>query len=188
VISLCFPSSTPAERPAEATEPQAEPSTSKQPPALAAFEKTAAEKAASIFGSTESRLKKMEEYRQSKSSVIEGVTVPPKPQEPDNCCMSGCVNCVWERFREDMEDFKAATAEVQRRREAREAGVSGSEPAGVSLDGGSASTDASLPTKPSPAKNMWDDSLYQDLPVGIREFMKTERKLKEAHGKEGTLG
>ncbi|EGW35112.1 uncharacterized protein SPAPADRAFT_58265 [Spathaspora passalidarum NRRL Y-27907] len=37
--------------------------------------------------------------------VIAGVTVPAKPDEPDNCCMSGCINCVWELFDEDIKDW-----------------------------------------------------------------------------------
>ncbi|CAI1759216.1 hypothetical protein SEUBUCD646_0P01790 [Saccharomyces eubayanus] len=37
---------------------------------------------------------------------IAGVPVPAKPQEPDNCCMSGCVNCVWEIYSEDLRDWK----------------------------------------------------------------------------------
>ena len=45
---------------------------------------------------------------------IAGVQVPAKPQEPDNCCMSGCVNCVWEIYSEDLRDWK------QRRKEAAE--------------------------------------------------------------------
>lgn len=45
---------------------------------------------------------------------IAGVQVPAKPQEPDNCCMSGCVNCVWEIYSEDLRDWK------HRRKEAAE--------------------------------------------------------------------
>lgn len=37
--------------------------------------------------------------------IIAGVTVPDKPNEPDNCCMSGCINCVWELFNEDIKDW-----------------------------------------------------------------------------------
>ncbi|RLV89548.1 hypothetical protein JA1_005124 [Spathaspora sp. JA1] len=39
------------------------------------------------------------------SKVIAGITVPAKPTEPDNCCMSGCINCVWELFDEDVKDW-----------------------------------------------------------------------------------
>lgn len=36
---------------------------------------------------------------------IAGIVVPDKPPEPDNCCMSGCINCVWELFRDDLKDW-----------------------------------------------------------------------------------
>lgn len=39
------------------------------------------------------------------AKVIAGITVPDKPKEPDNCCMSGCINCVWELFNEDVKDW-----------------------------------------------------------------------------------
>lgn len=39
--------------------------------------------------------------------VIAGVKVPDKPQEPDNCCMSGCINCVWEIYNDDIKDWEA---------------------------------------------------------------------------------
>lgn len=37
-------------------------------------------------------------------------------------------------------------------------------------------------------KDFWDEELYKNVPVGIREFMKQEKKLKLKHMKEGTLG
>lgn len=39
--------------------------------------------------------------------TIAGVKVPDKPQEPDNCCMSGCINCVWEIYNDDIKDWEA---------------------------------------------------------------------------------
>jgi hypothetical protein len=42
--------------------------------------------------------------------------------------------------------------------------------------------------RPKIAKNLWDDDLYNNIPVGIREFMKHEKKLKEKHEREGTFG
>jgi len=38
------------------------------------------------------------------------------------------------------------------------------------------------------AKDLWDDELYRNLPVGIREFMKQEKRLKLKHEREGTVG
>lgn len=37
-----------------------------------------------------------------KPRSIAGVLVPSKPLEPDNCCMSGCVNCVWESYNDQV--------------------------------------------------------------------------------------
>jgi hypothetical protein len=38
--------------------------------------------------------------------LIAGVLVPDRPKEPDNCCMSGCVNCVWEQYNDDIRDWR----------------------------------------------------------------------------------
>lgn len=38
------------------------------------------------------------------------------------------------------------------------------------------------------SKDMWDEEAFQNVPVGIREFMKQEKRLKERHQREGTLG
>lgn len=37
--------------------------------------------------------------------TIMGVKVPDKPPEPDNCCMSGCINCVWELYKDDIKEW-----------------------------------------------------------------------------------
>lgn len=44
---------------------------------------------------------------------IAGVMVPEKPLEPDNCCMSGCINCVWELYNDDVKEWN-----VQRKKAA----------------------------------------------------------------------
>jgi hypothetical protein len=166
--------------------------------------------------------------------------VPPKPEEPDNCCMSGCVNCVWDLYRDDMEEWSAANTEAQSRLRAQEVAVAADstgavqtknegnvvqtkdqgnivqkndegnvtqtkdkvnamtkipmdnqvrDPAAVDEDeeawakmGVTKQRDTGL------AKDFWDDDLYKNVPVGIREFMKQEKRLKEKHLKEGTSG
>uniref|UniRef100_A0A0B7KD61 Oxidoreductase-like domain-containing protein n=1 Tax=Bionectria ochroleuca TaxID=29856 RepID=A0A0B7KD61_BIOOC len=131
---------------------------------------TAAEKAKIIFGTRLAGPEDMAaraESKKSRSILIGDVLVPPKPQEPDNCCMSGCVNCVWELYQEDVED-----------QEATEAGApeSSPKPAGVRVG------EAKI------AKDLWDDDLMQSVPVGFREFMKMEKKLKEKHARERSGG
>ncbi|KAK3903970.1 oxidoreductase-like protein [Staphylotrichum tortipilum] len=149
------------------------------------------------------RLARMREQ----SRLVAGVLVPPKPDEPDNCCMSGCVNCVWDRYRDEMEEWAAKSAEAERRLKATEVGegvgrtqevveavergrgmelgvheevVERGGEGGVGSDGGR--------VVEVEGEGFWDEELYKNLPVGIREFMKQEKRLKEKHLREGTLG
>jgi hypothetical protein len=132
---------------------------------------------------------------------IGGILVPPKPTEPDNCCMSGCVNCVWDVYREDLEEWaakagearqkllaqgKLGTADEKRLDRFKEGGGSGkglpSGALGMDDDGGGSETNweagLELPGSEAPA------DLFGDIPVGIREFMRTEKMLKERHAQE----
>ncbi|ETS73107.1 hypothetical protein PFICI_15282 [Pestalotiopsis fici W106-1] len=185
---------------------------------------TAQEKARIIFGSRLAgpieRAERLQAIK-DKSTMIAGVRVPPKPEEPDNCCMSGCVNCVWDRYRDEMEDWVSASKEAERCLQAQRAQgpvdalssasavkeMDGSkEPASatsgsghvqpgssvneaVSMDDDGGGSDTNWPTpQPKIAKDLWDDGLYKNVPVGIREFMKTEKKLKQRHEEEGSVG
>ncbi|KAI3528173.1 oxidoreductase-like protein [Colletotrichum paranaense] len=181
------PSPSPSPNPNPTTEPVAEALSAQPVPTPPP--QTAAEKAAIVFGSAlagpAARQKRLEELR-SKSTTIAGVVIPPRPEEPDNCCMSGCVNCVWERYREEMEDWSAANAEAQLKLKEQQ-GASANDSNTMDDDGGGSDTNW-VPQDPKIAKNMWDEKLYDDVPVGIREFMKTEKKLKAVHEKEGTTG
>jgi predicted nucleic acid-binding Zn-ribbon protein len=90
--------------------------------------------------------------------------------------MSGCVNCVWDRFREDFEEWKTKKEEAEARMAATQAAEGTKEP----KDAAPATTkDAKL------AKNMWDEDAFQDVPVGIREFMKVEKQLREKNSSNG---
>ncbi|KAL5354695.1 hypothetical protein ACLOAV_000784 [Pseudogymnoascus australis] len=117
----------------------------------------------------------------SKSELVGGVWVPPKPEEPDNCCMSGCVNCVWDRFGEEVEEWAAA-----RRRAERAVGKE----ADVDMGGGEEAT--SMDDDGGGSETNWDDGLsgevFRGVPVGILEFMKQEKRLKEKHAREGSSG
>jgi len=178
-----------------------------------------------IFGSSLSgpaeRAERLAAIR-SHSRLIAGVMVPPRPEEPDNCCMSGCVNCVWDRYRDEMEWWASANTEAERRLRAQEAGVGATaasesaadiQPSAASPGLSMGTTDRGGATAASMdddgggsvgnwdvgnvagqgvggtlTKDFWDDELYQNVPVGIREFMKQEKRLKEKHMKEGTFG
>lgn len=148
----------------------------------------------------------------NRSTVIAGVRVPPKPEEPDNCCMSGCVNCVWDLFRDDIEEWAAANQEAERRLRAQEAGVGATEDSmapraevrvghqeldhgAVSMDddgGGSSGNwdvgDMGQESDAKLSKDFWDEELYKNIPIGIQEFMKQEKRLKQKHMQDGTVG
>lgn len=190
-------------------------------------EPTPAERAAVVFGaalSGPSRRRSIDPAAQA--TLVAGVLVPPKPEEPDNCCMSGCVNCVWDQYREDMEEYAAANAEATRRlaasssaedapskkkrpgtatatatpQEARKEASLAAEKrkkekvdlhaaGSMDDDGGGSESNWAAPVEPQKiAKDLWDEELYKNVPVGIREFMKVEKKLKERHEREGTTG
>ncbi|KAF4553738.1 Hypothetical protein D9617_6g094700 [Elsinoe fawcettii] len=144
------------------------------------------------------------------SRMIAGVLVPPRPEEPDNCCMSGCVNCVWDLYRDELEEWAAANAEAKAKMASLKAGKGGrgtvagdkkkegrgevmGEGLGTGIgkvpthvavsmddDGGGSETNWTL--------NSGKDDLFGGIPVGIREFMRTEKLLKQRHAQEKSLG
>ncbi|KAK3303157.1 oxidoreductase-like protein [Chaetomium strumarium] len=152
----------------------------------------------------------------TQSRLIAGVLVPPKPEEPDNCCMSGCVNCVWDRYRDEMEEWAERNAEAERKMMAMDAGdvvgtteqsmeCNGNEGeygthdeevdrGAVTMEDDGGGSVGNWETRPTTAKggrsvkDLWDEELYKNVPVGIREFMKQEKRLKEKHLREGTVG
>jgi hypothetical protein len=137
--------------------------------------------------------------------------------------MSGCVDCVWDRYRDEMEEWAAATAEAERRLKARqqqeqqqregeavseEVGMTQASMEGVEQgkgmrmrmgvheevadrggemsmdeDGGGLDTTWAVGEK-AKDKEFWDEELYKHVPVGIREFMKHEKRMREKHQKE----
>ncbi|EPE29005.1 hypothetical protein GLAREA_00163 [Glarea lozoyensis ATCC 20868] len=133
-----------------------------------------------------SPLERRSEIRK-KSELIAGIWVPPKPEEPDNCCMSGCVNCVWDRYGEEVEEWaaakKASDVAMQKERgfekgRARRRG----ELVGMSMDDDGGGSESNW------GNGEMNDDLFKDVPVGIREFMKQEKRLKQRHALEGTSG
>lgn len=143
-------------------------------------------KARIIFGSTTALEERRQEILKS-SQNIAGVLVPPRPEEPDNCCMSGCVNCVWDMYRDEMEEWadKQAQARAAMQAQRQEGKGTGSMVAGDSTPNHVAT---SMDDDGGGSETNWNgglddtdkEKLFEDIPVGIREFMKTEKKLKQA--------
>lgn len=117
--------------------------------------------------------------------TINGVPVPPRPAEPDNCCMSGCAHCVWDDYRDDVESWAARVQEARARTPAssdlRQAPRKEVESASISMDDDGGGSETNWGT--GLATDAGDD-LFSNIPVGIREFMRTEKKLKEKHLEE----
>lgn len=102
-----------------------------------------------------------------------------RPQEPDNCCMSGCVNCVWDTFREEVEEWSARQRQRQKQVQEQEEGQA----AGRGVD--KASKISSIDSggvgdlDGMGGSNLDPDSFFKDLPVGIKEFIALEKRLKD---------
>ncbi|KAF8427923.1 oxidoreductase-like protein, partial [Tirmania nivea] len=105
----------------------------------------------------------------SKGTVVAGIEIPPKPEEPDNCCMSGCVNCVWDLYRESLE---AHTAQKLLAQQALALPPKQHPPSTSHQTLGSADGEA-----PRVDEREWLDN--DSIPVGIRVFMATEKMLRE---------
>lgn len=123
--------------------------------------------------------------------TINGVPIPPRPAEPDNCCMSGCVHCVWDDYRDEVESWAVRLRQAQAKAHGMgmhspKVGMSRPEVADASIrmddDGGG-------------SEALWDsastlapgEDLFQGIPVGIREFMATEKRLRDRKKKRKAL-
>lgn len=116
-------------------------------------------------------------------AIVNGVLLSSRPEEPDNCCMSGCVHCVWDIYREELEAWsvaqKSAMAQVhQKDNETADTSMKSreSEISGNAIDQRE-STDAGHVQQ---SAGQIDEKLLEDIPVGIREFMKQEKRLQQA--------
>ena len=93
--------------------------------------------------------------------------------------MSGCVNCVWDQYRDDLEEWAEARTEADRRLTPQNQRSSTAAHVAHSMDddGGGSETNWDL-ASPVPLAG---SELFADIPVGIREFMRTEKELKQRH-------
>lgn len=102
--------------------------------------------------------------------------------------MSGCVNCVWDAYREEVEEW----AKGRRRREGgikgvRSAGVGREGGKGVDIgdEGGVGDLDGVGGLDLGDFTEGDEGGLFEGVPVGIREFMSTEKRLRERRAREG---
>lgn len=154
-------------------------------------EQTPQEKMAIVFGTPLAGPGRTSRYNPGEAPpvstwrTINGVPIPPQPDEPDNCCMSGCVNCVWDAFRDEMEEWagRVDTAKAKAGPEKRTGDMRTSPRAEVDSASQSMDDDGGGSDTNWPAPGQGGD-LFAEIPVGIREFMKTEKKLRVKHQKE----
>ena len=143
------------------------------------------EKAKVVFGSRLLGPAERQDQIDHESKFIAGVLVPPRPSEPDNCCMSGCVNCVWDRYREDLEEWAMKSNEARSRLKSQSsssnsanATQAGSSPIAMAQivddDGGGSESNWN-----SFLGSDMEGDLLKNVPIGIREFMKIEKSLKD---------
>lgn len=100
-----------------------------------------------------------------------------RPPEPDNCCMSGCVNCVWDAYREEVEEWAAKGR----------AGKSGVIDARA-VHGQRGGTTGTVEFDRARTKEFQREGLFEAVPVGIREFMALEKRLREKEVSEEGKG
>lgn len=102
--------------------------------------------------------------------------------------MSGCVNCVWDVYREEVEEWAIGRRERERKGVVRV--TAGSEEERGKRDGGGgrkaiAMGDLDGTEQRFKGVDSSDEGLFEGVPVGIREFMATEKRLRERRGEKG---
>lgn len=132
-----------------------------------------AERVALVFGQIGDRQDRRLDA-QRHSLRIAGLSLPARPEEPNNCCMSGCVNCVWEMYKDELNDWKTRRNEIRHKLLTERTdldwpeNVLGPEPAERKKGNSKAVADKFV-----------EDSSDDDLSPSIKAFLKTEHKLKE---------
>ncbi|PLB50549.1 hypothetical protein P170DRAFT_435744 [Aspergillus steynii IBT 23096] len=184
-------SSSPYRGQASSSRPVPGQSTAKASPAATVEPQSPQDKMSIVFGTRlagpgrSSRYDPGNTAPESTWKTVNGVAIPPRPEEPDNCCMSGCVHCVWDDFRDDMEQWAARVEQAKAKdtpqgpaTEMRHRPRTEVNTASTSMDDDGGGSDTNWPVPDQ------TEDVFANIPVGIREFMKTEKKLKQKHRQE----
>lgn len=162
------------------------PARSKLPTFVLSGDLTKEQRAARLFGTIEGSGYEHHSSPESSWTTINGIAVPPRPAEPDNCCMSGCVHCVWDDYRDDIEQWAGRLKEAQakgRRKDEHSPKAYMSRPevqhASSSMDDDGGGSEALWDAPSVPGTSQEGEELFQAIPVGIREFMATEKRIRE---------
>lgn len=91
--------------------------------------------------------------------------------------MSGCVNCVWETYRDEVEDWAKRLEKAQKSSSTREeiGMIDGGLEGHSNIDD---SNESNPERPPAHVQTNGEALLFKHLPVGISEFMRTEKRLK----------
>lgn len=176
---------------ASSSRPVPKQSAEKSSPAATVEPQSPQDKMSIVFGTRlagpgrSSRYNPVNTAPESTWKTVNGVAIPPRPEEPDNCCMSGCVHCVWDDFRDDMEEWAARLQQAKAKdttqspaKEMRHTPRVEVNTASTSMDDDGGGSETNWPI-PDPTEDV-----FANIPVGIREFMKTEKRLKQRHRRE----
>lgn len=137
-----------------------------------------------VFGKKASReASRAESLRNART--IAGIKVPARPDEPTNCCMSGCIDCVWELYKEDLNDWKAKKREVYKALLAKPSlkwpqDLLGPEP---EIRKTPAEKRSEAEHKKAQEELLPDYDEDEDLDVSIKQFLKVEKRLKAKRAK-----
>lgn len=142
------------------------------------------ERVSKVFGAMGSRDESRKEA-QLKGIVVAGIKVPSRPEEPTNCCMSGCVNCVWELYKDEIEEWREVRNKARRvlmepkYRHVRWPQLLGPEPKGRTSnpETATASVDPEKEKQEEKQMNEFDEENY-GLNTGISVFIQTEKKIR----------
>lgn len=121
-----------------------------------------------VFGQTGVR-----NFDRGRPITIAGLKLLPRPQEPNNCCMSGCIDCVWEGYKEELSDWQSQRNKIKKKLLTERTDLKwpvemlGPEP------------EARKTGAPLEAENTVLKSADDELSPSIAAFLKTEKRLKE---------